>query len=125
MTGNEWKFYRREKLIDRYCEMVKKTIADNGGERARVVLATYTEEEYAELHRMKNTCELTWTEHLELIAGVAAGVTRAFPQVEVVFQPIEAAEYWRWLAAHNAEDNAGARAACALEKYERLHPDGE
>lgn len=110
----------RQKRIDECVEIAKRAIVKNDG-ADRVVLATYTEEEFKELHRGAPPHELQYHDHLEIVAGLAAGLKRAFPEVEVVYQPIEAAEYWRWLAKHSYPDKECYRAAFATEKYDRLH----
>ena len=81
----------------------------------KVVIASYTPENYAELNRGPG--EMTYDEHMRTIKAVAELLTRAGIADRVVFQDVDASEYWRWLARNRIPDSRPARGMFADLKY--------
>ena len=94
---------------------VKDIETKSRGKLVKIVIATYDRENYAELNREPG--EMGYEEHVLTVER-----TRELLDAEgiadlVVFQPIEASEYWRWIAKNGLPDDRKSRAAFANLKY--------
>ena len=91
------------------------------GPAGKIVLATYNREEYNELH--KTPGNLSYDDHQMLLRIVSESLVGLKLHDRVVFQEIESAEYYRWLAKNKLSDSQAARARFANEKYGKENKD--
>lgn len=107
-------------LAERAAAEITHVLREIEGTPARIVIATYdTREDYEDLNRNKS--EMDYSEHMLYIRLCAEILARENASERIVFQPIGAVEYWKWLALHGYTDGRQKRAAFASEKYGKLH----
>ncbi|AVM44020.1 hypothetical protein C5Q97_04565 [Victivallales bacterium CCUG 44730] len=88
------------------------------GPTDKIVLAAYSDrEEYNELHKAPG--ELSYDDHQRLLRIVSESLVGLKLHDRVVFQEIDSAEYYHWLAENKLSDTQAARARFANEKYGR------
>ena len=91
------------------------------GPTDKIVRAAYNREEYNELHKAPG--DLSYDDHQRLLRIVAETLVGLKLHDRVVFQEIESAEYYHWLAEKKLSDSQAARASFANEKYSKENKD--
>lgn len=95
------------RIVDRQIRAALDLLEQDGADR--VVIATYSREEFAELRPGEN-----YDEYKRQERAIAEGLAARGLLGRIVFQPITAAGYYRWLAAHpEIEPGEAARSAYA------------